>query len=122
MRILADLVARWRTPQPRPVQESGEQKECVLCGADTREMGRFARYGVCESCGYHHSISAWARINLLADPGSFRETHASTTAVDPLAFPDGGPIGGSCGRRFGGRRCARRRSRVAAGSAGAPPC
>ena len=90
MRILADLVARWRTPQPRPVQESGEQKECVLCGADTREMGRFARYGVCESCGYHHSISAWARINLLADPGSFRETHASTTAVDPLAFPDGG--------------------------------
>ncbi|MEE9276783.1 MAG: acetyl-CoA carboxylase carboxyltransferase subunit alpha/beta [Dehalococcoidia bacterium] len=90
MRALADLVARWRTPEPRLPREPEEQETCVLCGARTAQQETFARDGVCANCGYHHALSAWARIQLLADPGTFQEMHASTTAVDPLSFPDGG--------------------------------
>ena len=90
MRALADLVARWRTPEPRIPAERTEEQACVLCGTATRDTPGFQSHGVCGQCGYHHAISAWARIRLLADPGTFRESHASTTSVDPLSFPDGG--------------------------------
>jgi acetyl-CoA carboxylase carboxyl transferase subunit beta len=90
MRVLADLVARWRTPEPRFPAEQLEDQACVLCGTPARDTPGFESHGVCGSCGYHHAISAWARIRLLADPGTFRESHASTTSVDPLSFPDGG--------------------------------
>ncbi len=90
MRALADLVARWRTP-PRPFpDDSTHTLICVLCGAVTAQMPDFARLGVCENCGYHHALSAWQRIDLLADPDTFREVHASTTSIDPLQFPAGG--------------------------------
>ena len=90
MRALADLVARWRTPEPRISADIADEQSCVLCGAATSESPGFQSHGVCGRCGYHHAISAWRRIQLLADAATFRETHASTTSVDPLSFPDGG--------------------------------
>lgn len=90
MRQLADLVARWRTPEPRDANGIDAQTACVLCGTKTDTMEGFERDGVCENCSYHHALSAWDRIRLLADPGTFVETHASTTSIDPLSFPDGG--------------------------------
>ena len=90
MRALADLVARWRTPEPRMRSETVDEQNCVLCGVPTSESPGFESHGVCGQCGYHHAISAWTRIRLLSDPETFRETHASTTSVDPLSFPDGG--------------------------------
>ncbi len=91
MRALADVVARWRTPEPRLSEADADDHEtCVLCGTATAATPDFASHGVCANCGYHHSISAWTRIRLLADAESFRETRASTTSVDPLSFPDGG--------------------------------
>ena len=90
MRALADLVARWRTPEPHIPTERVDEPACVLCGVATSETAGFESHGVCGQCGYHHAISAWARIRLLTDAGSFRESHASTTSVDPLSFPDGG--------------------------------
>ena len=90
MRALADLVARWRTPTPHMARTPAEQDACVLCGTSTAPMAEFDQDGVCDNCGYHHALSARARIALLADPGSFRETHASTTAIDPLSFDDEG--------------------------------
>ena len=62
----------------------------MLCGAATADTEGFQRHGACGQCGYHHAISAWTRIQLLADAHTFRETHASTTSIDPLSFPDGG--------------------------------
>ena len=90
MRVLADLVARWRTPDPHPPADAGADAFCVLCGAPTAGTDSYDTYGVCGRCGYHHAISAWKRIDLLADPGTFREIHASTTSIDPLQFPEGG--------------------------------
>ncbi|MCY3887747.1 MAG: acetyl-CoA carboxylase carboxyl transferase subunit beta [Chloroflexi bacterium] len=90
MRALADAVARWRTPKPQPPQRGEEETPCVLCGSDTSTMQSYATLGVCSACNYHHAISAWQRIRILADGNSFREIHASTTSIDPLSFPEGG--------------------------------
>jgi len=41
---------------------------------------------VCPRCNFHFRLSAYERINLLADPGSFVETDADIISVDPLKF------------------------------------
>ena len=41
---------------------------------------------VCPRCNYHFRISAYERIELLADPDSFVETDADIISVDPLKF------------------------------------
>ena len=47
MRALADLVARWRTPEPRIPAERTEEQACVLCGtADTRHAGLPIAWGL----------------------------------------------------------------------------
>lgn len=43
---------------------------------------------VCPRCQFHFRISARARIELLVDPGSFEEQHASLRSQDPLHFKD----------------------------------
>jgi len=44
---------------------------------------------ICPACGHHYRIGARERIELVADPGSFEETHAKLTAADPLEFAVG---------------------------------
>jgi acetyl-CoA carboxylase carboxyl transferase subunit beta len=81
-------------PQPEPAdvvedeeQEEYEEEECCLyCGVDLSSSESHLRYRVCPQCGFHHSISARQRIDLLADPGSFREAHRFLTSLDPLSF------------------------------------
>lgn len=41
---------------------------------------------VCPRCNYHFKLSAYERIDLLADPDSFVETDADIISVDPLNF------------------------------------
>jgi acetyl-CoA carboxylase carboxyl transferase subunit beta len=41
---------------------------------------------VCPRCNYHFRISAYERIDMLADPESFVETDADIVSVDPLNF------------------------------------
>jgi acetyl-CoA carboxylase carboxyl transferase subunit beta len=41
---------------------------------------------VCSRCNFHFKLSAYERIDLLADPGSFVETDADMVSVDPLKF------------------------------------
>ncbi len=41
---------------------------------------------VCTRCDYHFKLSAYERIELLLDPGSFVELDANITSVDPLHF------------------------------------
>jgi acetyl-CoA carboxylase carboxyl transferase subunit beta len=55
----------------------------VLDGAELYE-----RLRVCPHCGSHYPLGARERIAALADPGSFRETHAELISVDPLRFSD----------------------------------
>jgi acetyl-CoA carboxylase carboxyl transferase subunit beta len=43
---------------------------------------------VCPRCQFHFRISARARVDLLADPGSFEERNATIRSQDPLHFKD----------------------------------
>lgn len=42
---------------------------------------------VCTHCGYHARLSAWQRLNMTADKGSFVEYDAGMTNADPIEFP-----------------------------------
>lgn len=44
---------------------------------------------VCERCGYHTRLTAYERIELLADDGSFEEWDAELRTSDPLGFSVG---------------------------------
>lgn len=46
---------------------------------------------VCPKCDYHFPLTAYKRIDLLTDEGSFREYDADVTAVDVLSFTDKKP-------------------------------
>ena len=59
---------------------------CLVCGAGLLESELYVRYRVCPLCGFHYSVTARERIELLADPGTFRETNRAVTSVDPLSF------------------------------------
>ena len=43
---------------------------------------------VCTQCGFHFPMPAWARIEWLADEGSFTEEAADVRSADPLGFFD----------------------------------
>ncbi len=42
--------------------------------------------GVCPECGHHHKITAWQRVAMLSDPGSFLEWDRELLSEDPLGF------------------------------------
>ncbi|UCZ52263.1 acetyl-CoA carboxylase, carboxyltransferase subunit beta [Bacillus shivajii] len=42
---------------------------------------------VCESCGHHHRLTAYDRIEMTLDEGSFQEFDDHLIAKDPLNFP-----------------------------------
>lgn len=60
--------------------------KCDKCGhTDIRE--RFERaLNTCPNCGHHRRYTAHGYIDLLTDPGSWRELYGGLRSVDPLAF------------------------------------
>ena len=46
------------------------------------------RYHVCGTCRYHFQLTAAERIDLLADPESFKPSNPTLVSVDPLLFTD----------------------------------
>jgi acetyl-CoA carboxylase carboxyl transferase subunit beta len=61
-------------------------EKCDGCGhIDIREKFEKA-LNVCPECGRHRRISAEEYIELLTDPGSWRELYTNLRSVDPLKF------------------------------------
>ena len=60
---------------------------CPKCGQSHDQKTITDALSVCPDCGYHWPIGAYYRLNILLDPGSFRELNAKMTATDPLNFP-----------------------------------
>ncbi len=71
-----------KSPLRPPERLPEEESRCFSCGADLSSSELFQRYRVCERCGFHHNISAWERIYLLVDPGSFQEAKYTTNVGD----------------------------------------
>jgi acyl-CoA carboxylase subunit beta len=64
-----------------------EETTCPACSAPTTGTA-WQRYRVCGSCRYHFQLSAAERIELLADPDSFKASNPTLVSVDPLVFTD----------------------------------
>ena len=65
---------------------AGLWSKCPECSATTYQKEVFANLNVCPKCGYHHSLTAEERIDLLIDKGTFKEMDANMTSLDPLKF------------------------------------
>ncbi len=78
---------RPRTIRLEPLAEIPiEDAVCFSCGAQLHKSELYQRYRVCEVCGFHHNISAWERIYLLADPDSFQFLDLTGAISDPSPF------------------------------------
>jgi acyl-CoA carboxylase subunit beta len=81
------------TPTAPSLKRNGETEwvHCGGCGL-MLYVKRLARnLGVCPECGYHSRLPARARIEQLADPGSFDELGLEVCGGDPLRFVDSRP-------------------------------
>ena len=80
----------------RPQQQAGSDlpdlwTQCPACkeGLYNRELEQEAY--VCPRCGHHFRLSAERRVEVLADPGSFRQLSGQVYPVDALHFTDTEP-------------------------------
>ena len=60
---------------------------CHSCGAEYTKNEFTKAMCVCKQCGFHHPVTAYHRLGMLLDRGSFRELNRHYNASDPLAFP-----------------------------------
>jgi acetyl-CoA carboxylase carboxyl transferase subunit beta len=61
---------------------------CPSCGSHYRDEELQQNLRVCPQCGYHFPVRARARIEQLADTGTFEEEDAELRSADPLEFFD----------------------------------
>lgn len=62
--------------------------KCEGCGEIVYREKMAQNLGVCPHCGHHTRISSDRYLELLLDPGTFREHDADLRSVDPLGFAD----------------------------------
>jgi acyl-CoA carboxylase subunit beta len=72
---------------PAPSTSRPSDTTCPVCSAST-EGTAWQRYRVCSACRFHFQLTATERIDLLADPESFKASNPSLVSVDPLVFTD----------------------------------
>lgn len=65
----------------------GIMTKCPTCKTImyTKELAK--NLYVCDSCGYHHRMTAYDRIDSLVDEGTFIEFDKDMVSKDPLSFP-----------------------------------
>ena len=93
MRNLADFLVHLfsRDGDLERIYLSVVHDRCLLCEEPISESQAYLTYRVCPYCRFHYTLSARQRIELLADKGSFKESHKYLRSVDPLSFSKKGP-------------------------------
>ena len=71
-----------------PPDEEQHPNTCPSCQSHYRDDELAAALYVCPHCGHHFPMPARARIEWLADAGSFVEEAAEVRSADPLGFFD----------------------------------
>ena len=77
-----------RRDGPPPDGERRDQNTCRRCSPHYRDDELEAALWVCGQCGHHFPMRARARIEHLADEGSFVEEATDVRSEDPLGFFD----------------------------------
>ncbi len=70
---------------------AGLWMKCEACSAQIYRKDLVANAYLCPECGHHYRMPVDARIELLADEGSFEQWSGSIQAEDPLEFVDTQP-------------------------------
>ena len=65
---------------------SAVHERCLLCEEPISESQTYLSYRVCPFCRFHYTLSARDRIDLLADKGTFKESHKYISSVAPISF------------------------------------
>jgi len=65
--------------------------KCDACSAQIYRKDLIANLYVCPECGHHYSMPVDARVDMLADPGTFERWSGAIRPVDPLEFVDTQP-------------------------------
>lgn len=60
---------------------------CPKCRQTTGRAELANQHSVCPGCGYHWPVSAYGRLRMILDPGSFKELNEKIGPLDPLRFP-----------------------------------
>jgi len=63
------------------------QVKCPSCSAHISELELIQNHRVCPECAYHFRMTAWERINLMADDGSFQEIDSEIQSINTINFP-----------------------------------
>lgn len=77
-------------PSERAKQEvpEGLMTKCPSCRTIMYTKDLKKNLSVCRTCGHHHRMGAWERIESLIDEGTFKEMDADVVGGNPLGFPD----------------------------------
>ncbi len=67
-------------------QAEANWTKCQACSAVLRKKNLDDNYGVCPECSHHHKITAWQRLQMLCDVGTFQEWDRHLVSEDPLGF------------------------------------
>ena len=88
MRNLASFLVHLfgRDGEPERVYYSTVHDRCLLCEEPINESPAYLTYRVCPYCRFHYTLTARERIELLADKGTFKESHKYLSSVAPLSF------------------------------------
>ncbi|MFD2116531.1 acetyl-CoA carboxylase, carboxyltransferase subunit beta [Paenibacillus yanchengensis] len=65
----------------------GLMNKCAKCGTISYSKELEKNLKVCLSCGHHFRLSAFERLAMTLDEGSFNEYDATMESLDPLEFP-----------------------------------
>ena len=95
MRNLADFLVHLfgRSEGPESPRLSVVHDRCLYCEEPISDSQSYETSRVCPFCRFHYTITARERIELLADRGSFKETHKYLSSVAPLSFAHRGRYG-----------------------------
>ena len=66
---------------------------CLYCDEPIRDSQSYLASRVCPFCRFHYTITARERIELVADRGTFKESHKYLSSVSPLSFAHRGRYG-----------------------------
>lgn len=69
-----------------PVIPDGLWTKCPNCGETVYSKDLSSNLKVCVKCGYHFRMSAWDRIDLTMDTGTFKELDPELSSGNPLEF------------------------------------
>jgi len=72
--------------RPRKEMPEGLWMKCPSCEHMLYSSTVEKNLSVCPECNYHFRIGAWARVQQVADEGSFQQSLAELTSNDPLGF------------------------------------